>query len=332
MSALATSIDHTLEWPVVTSFTRIGCAVRRRVARWQPLEAYDLSGRVALVTGATSGIGFAAAAALLQMGAHVIVLGRDATRTESAQRQLAGRTGSERISTVLASMDDANEVRRAADEVMTQHARLDILVHNAGALAAGYRRSPIGVEVTSAAQLAGPFLLTGLLLERLAAAAPGRVISVSSGGAYLVPLTVSGLEPAPAEFDGSRQYAHAKRAQIALTELWAEHTRGRALVFQSMHPGWVDTPGLAASLPRFRGMLRPLLRSPEEGADTIAWLAADAEAARMNGAFWCDRVPRPTHRLARTRAADTSERRARLWAWCETTSGWRLPPARVAGG
>ena len=216
MSALARSIDHTLEWPVVTSFTRMGCAVRRRVARWQPLEAYDLSGRVALVTGATSGIGFAAAAALLQMGTHVIVLGRDATRTESAQRELAHRTGSERISTVLASIDDANEVRRAADEVMTQQARLDILVHNAGALAAGYRRSPMGVEVTAAAQLAGPFLLTGLLLERLGAAAPGRVISVSSGGAYLVPLTVSGLEPAPGEFDGSRQYAHAKRAQVAL--------------------------------------------------------------------------------------------------------------------
>lgn len=331
MSAQATIIDRALEWPVATSFTRIGCAVRRRIARWRPLDAYDLSGRVALVTGATSGIGFAAAEALLRMRAQVIVLGRDATRTARAQRELVGRTGSDRVSTVLASMDDADEVRRAAAAVISQHPRLDILVHNAGALAAAYRRSPMGVEETSAAQLAGPFLLTGLLLDHLAAAAPGRVITVSSGGAYLVPLTVAGLDPAPAEFDGGRQYARAKRAQIALTELWAERTRERNVVFHAMHPGWVDTPGLAASLPRFRSVLSPLLRSPEEGADTIAWLAGDAEAARTNGAFWFDRGPRPTHRLARTRAADTAERRARLWAWCESTSGWRMPPVRAAG-
>ena len=325
MSALTTIVDQAIEWPVVTSFTRIGCAVRRRVAGWQPLEAYDLTGRVALVTGATSGIGFAAAEALARMGAHVIVLGRDQARTDAARDALMQVAGGPHISTVVASMDDPDDVRRAAAEVMAQHSRLDILVHNAGALAGGYRRSPMGIEQTSAAQVAGPFLLTGLLLERLELGAPGRVITVSSGGAYLAPLTISGLDPAPAAFDGSQQYARAKRAQITLTELWAERARGRSVVFHSMHPGWVDTPGLAASLPRFRQLLRPLLRSPEEGADTIAWLAADREAAQTSGAFWFDRVRRPAHRIARTRAADTEQRRERLWAWCEATSGWRLP-------
>lgn len=242
-SALATNLDRALEWPVVTSFTRIGCAVRRRVARWRPLEAYDLSGEVALVTGATAGIGFATAEALLRMGAHVIVLVRDAGRTEAATDELMRRTGSSRVSSVLAAMDDADEVRRAAAEVSAQHARLDILVHNAGALAAEYRRSTMGVEVTSAAQLAGPFLLAGLLLERLVAAAPGRVITVSSGGAYLVQLTVAGLDPASADFDGSRQYARAKRAQISLTELWAERTRGaRSSFTRCTRGGWIP-PG-----------------------------------------------------------------------------------------
>jgi len=325
MGALTTVVDRAMEWPVVTSFTRIGCAVRRRVAGWRPVESYNLTGRVALVTGATSGIGFAAAEALANMGAHVIVLGRDQTRTDAARRDLVRLTGARHISTVLASMDDAADVRRAAAEVMAEHPRLDILVQNAGALAAAYRRSPMHVEQTSAAQVAGPFLLTGLLLERLELGAPGRVITVSSGGAYLAPLTVSGLDPAPTAFDGSLQYARAKRAQITLTELWAERTNERAGVFHSMHPGWVDTPGLAASLPRFRQLLRPLLRSPEEGADTIAWLAAAPEAEQTSGAFWFDRVPRPAHRTARTQLADTAERRDRLWAWCESTTGWHLP-------
>jgi len=325
MGALSTIVDRAIEWPVVTSFTRIGCAVRRRVAYWRPLESYDLSGRVALVTGATSGIGFAAAEALANMGAHVIVLGRDQRRTDAARRELVRLTGAQHISTVLASLDDAADVRRAAAEVMAQHARLDIVVQNAGVLAADYRRSPMGVEQTSAAQVAGPFLLTGLLLERLELGAPGRVVTVSSGGAYLASLTVSGLDPAPDAFDGSLQYARAKRAQITLTELWAERTRGRSVVFHAMHPGWVDTPGLAAALPRFRQLLRPLLRSPEEGADTIAWLAADPEAAQTSGAFWFDRARRPAHRIARTRTADTAERRERLWAWCESASGWHLP-------
>ncbi|MDA0301387.1 MAG: SDR family NAD(P)-dependent oxidoreductase [Chloroflexi bacterium] len=327
MLTLPSVIDQLIEWPIVPSFTRIGCAVRRRVARWRPLETYDLHGRVALVTGATSGIGLATAEALAMMEAHVILLGRDAARTEAAHRELVARTGSQRFSTVIASMDDAAAVRRAAAEVIAAHPRLDILVHNAGALVGEYRRSPMGVEETSAAQVAGPFLLTGLLLDRLAAGAPGRVITVASGGAYLVPLTVSGLDPAPEAFDGGAQYARAKRAQITLAELWAARTPGRGVVFHSMHPGWVDTPGLAESLPRFRALLRPLLRTADEGADTIAWLAADDAGARGHGAFWFDRMPRASHRLARTRAADTSQRRERLWAWCEETSGWSFASA-----
>lgn len=330
--SVATFVDRTIEWPIVTSFTRIGFAVRRRTARWRPLSSYDLTGRVAVVTGATSGIGLATAEALAHMGAHVVILGRDKGRTEVAHLELVRRTASDRITTVLASMDDAEQVHRAADQIRTQHADLDILVHNAGAMAARYRRSPMGVEETAAAQVAGQFLLTGLLLDRLKEGHPGRVITVSSGGAYLTPLTVSGLDPDATGFDGGRQYTRAKRAQLSLNELWAECTDGRSVVFHAMHPGWVNTRGLAESLPRFRAALRPLLRPAEQGADTIAWLAADDAAMTNSGAFWFDRETRPTHRINRTRRRDTAERRARLWAWCESTSGWRLPHAHETDG
>lgn len=328
---LVSIADRALEWLVVPSFTRTGYALRRRMYHWRSLPSYDLSERVALVTGATSGIGFAAAEALAQMGAHVIVLGRDPQRTEAAVLDLRSRTGSERFSMIVASMDDRAAVRAAAAEVSARHARLDILVHNAGALAVDYRRSPMGIEQTAAAQVVGPFLLTGLLLDRLGEGTPGRVITVASGGAYLAPLTVSGLDPAPPAFDGAQQYARAKRAQITLTELWAERAQRRSIVFHAMHPGWVDTPGLAASLPRFRGVVGRLLRTPEQGADTIGWLAADDYTAGLNGAFWFDRAPRSRHRIARTRVADTPERRARLWGWCEQMSGWSLSAHAARG-
>lgn len=333
MPTFAQAIDAMLEWAVVTSFTRIGYVVRRRAAHWRDLSSYDLAGHAAVVTGATSGIGYAAALQLVRMGAHVVLVGRDVARTEAAAARLRAAVPVARggTSAVIASMDDAAAIRRAAAEILTAHRRLDILVHNAGALAHRYEQSPMGVEVTVATQVAGPFLLTGLLLDRLAASS-GRVIFVSSGGAYLVPLSVSALEPEAAGFDGTRHYALAKRAQITLAALWTERLGGRGPAFHAMHPGWVDTPGLADQLPWFRRLLRPLLRTPAEGADTIAWLAADAAGATSQAAMWFDRVPRPVHRLARTRRADTAERRGRLWRWCVSVTGWSVDASAVGGG
>ena len=93
-------------------------------------------------------------------------------------------------------------------------------------------------------------------------------------------------------------------------------------VFHAMHPGWVDTPGLETALPTFRKVVGPLLRTPAQGADTLVWLAADdGEPLRSSGRFWLDRRPRPVHRLARTRRADTPDERQRLWDWCVDRSG-----------
>jgi NAD(P)-dependent dehydrogenase (short-subunit alcohol dehydrogenase family) len=222
---------------------------------------------------------------------------------------------------VVADMGDLDAVRRAAAEITARHERVDVLAHNAGALFAERQSAPCGVEATVAVQVVGPFLLTSLLLPALRRAEPGRVLTVSSGGMYATRLTVDHLEMGD-DYRGVEQYARAKRAQVTLNEMWAQRIAPSEVVFHAMHPGWADTPGVEAALPVFRRVMGPLLRTVDQGADTLVWLAADdGEPAHTTGRFWLDRRPRPVHRLPSTRRSDTPERRARLWEWCVARTG-----------
>ena len=310
-------VDALLEAPVVTSFTRLGHDIRSRVEHWRPVSSYDMTGRVILLTGATSGLGLSAAETLARCGASVILLGRDAAKTEKVRADISARTGNTRLSTVVADMGDLDAVRGAAAQVLAEHDRLDVLIHNAGALTDDRRVSAQGIEMTVASQVVGPFLLTALLFDLLAASAPARVLTMSSGGLYATGLTVDDLEMDDASYKGAEQYARAKRAQVTLNEMWAQRFADSGVSFHTVHPGWADTPGVAESLPTFRRVVGPLLRTPAQGADTLVWLATDdGEPLATNGLFWLDRRPRSLHRLPTTRRTDTPERRARLWQWC----------------
>jgi NAD(P)-dependent dehydrogenase (short-subunit alcohol dehydrogenase family) len=185
------------------------------------------------------------------------------------------------------------------------------LINNAGALFPERRETEAGIELTLATNLLSHFLLTNLLIPRLTASAPARIINVSSGGMYTQRIRVDDLQNAAEGYQGSIAYARTKRGQVILTELWAERLADRGIVVHAMHPGWADTPGVADSLPLFRTLTRPFLRTPEQGADTMVWLAASPEAAASSGRFWLDRRPRPTHRLRRTVETDTD--RHDLW-------------------
>jgi dehydrogenase/reductase SDR family protein 12 len=324
---IADAVDTLLELPIAPSFTRIGYEVRSLLERWKPLGSYDLRGRVMLLTGATSGLGLAAAEALAHAGATLILLGRDAAKTEQVRADLARRTANDRLSTLIADMGDLDAVRRAAGEVLASHDALHVLAHNAGALHATRRTAPGGTEETVASQVLGPFLLTGLLMARLRASAPARVLTMSSGGMYATGLTVERLEMGD-DYSGTEQYARAKRAQVTLNEMWAERFAASGVVFHALHPGWALTPGVETSLPTFRRIVGPLLRTPEQGADTLVWLAADdGEPLATNGRFWLDRRIRAIHKLPTTRRTDTAERRAALWSWCMERTG--LDPAAL---
>ena len=314
-------VDALIEAPVITSFTRIGYAVRARLDAWQPLGEYDLSGRVIVLTGATSGLGKAAAMQLAECGATLVLVGRDADRNDKAVAAIIESSGNPNVTQVAADMGDYEQVKELANRVLAEHDRLDVLIHNAGALTPDRRTAPDGTEATVASQVIGPFLLTRLLLERLATTPQSRVLTMSSGGMYSSALTVSGLQMSEAEYRGTEQYARAKRAQVVLNEMWAERFGSLGIHFHAMHPGWASTPGVDASLPTFSKIMGPLLRSPEQGADTLVWLAADELPLRSNGGFWLDRRPRSTHKIPRTKSAETPERRQRLWDWVSKTCG-----------
>jgi dehydrogenase/reductase SDR family protein 12 len=304
---LAGGVDAVLEASVVGSFTKIGHQLRSRLFDWSAPARLD--GKTVMITGATSGIGLAAATRIAGLGASVCVVGRDPAKVEATVDRL-GVTGE------VADLADLGQVRALAARFLAGHERLDVLVHNAGALLHEDRRTVDGLETTVQTHVVAPYVLTRLLQPALVAADPGRVVWVTSGGMYTQRLSLPELVRPPLPFDGSTAYARAKRAQMALVERWAKR-EDRSVVMHAMHPGWVDTPGVASSLPRFHRVMGPLLRSPDEGADTIVWLAGAREAATSSGTLWLDRRPRATHRWPRTRGADEAAEADRLAAWCD---------------
>ena len=322
MSGVSTkALDAVLEAPVVPSFTLIGYEARSRLFGWKPLDSYDLTDRTIVLTGGSSGLGFAAAEQFAELGATLVIVARDPEKTETAVEQLKADHGNDRIGFELADLSDLDQVRAASERIKDAHPTIDVLIHNAGALLPDRREAPDGTELTTQVMVAAPFLMTTLLLDELRAGAPGRVITMSSGGMYTSGLTVSKLQMSEKSYNGAQQYARAKRAQVVLNEMWAAKIPTSEIVFHAMHPGWADTPGVDAGIPGFGKVMGPLLRSPEQGADTMVWLAADDSLEETTGAFWHDRAVRSTHKLKATARTDTPARREALWSWCEQHTG-----------
>jgi len=306
--------DAALEVSVVGSFSRVGFAARRVLFNWDAEPTADMTGEVVVITGATGGIGFAAAHAFAARNAEVWLVGRDPARTEMARRRILVVVPDARMTTATADLARLDDVRELADRVRSDTRRLDVLVHNAGALTHELVCTEDGLELTAQVHVVAPFLLTAALLPLLTATPSARVITVSSGGMYTHALNLDTLAEPSTPFDGVDAYANAKRAQVVLNERWAQQFRADDVIFHAMHPGWADTPGVQTALPRFRAFMRPLLRSPEQGADTIVWLASDPAPLGVNGAFWLDRVRRLTNPLPWTRT--TPQAASELWDWC----------------
>ena len=295
-------VDSAMDFAVVPGYSALGYRVRSR--SWDEVPADRLAGRAFLVTGASSGIGEAICRRLYRAGARVHMLARSAERGAAAQARVVAGGGGGEAELWLCDVSDLDEVRRFAAIFSARVPALDGLVHNAGVLTEERVRSAQGHELTFATSVLGPYLMTSLLRPVLAAAGEPSVVFLSSGGMYTARADLDDLELDRRAFDGSRFYAHAKRLQVILAAELARRERDSGVSYSSLHPGWVDTPGLETSLPGFRRVMRPLLRDADQGADTAVWLLASEEARTRPGAFWHDRRPRPVHRGPWTRGPD----------------------------
>ena len=314
-----TFLSNALDAAVVPGFSKIGYAIRKRLGNWQPISGFDLRGKTVVITGPTSGLGKEVARQLAPTGANLVLVARNEEKCARVIDEITPLcTGSKPVF-VRAEMGDLESVRSACSMMQQQFSHIDVLIHNAGALLNTRQVSPQGIEQTVASHVIGPFLMTTLLLPLMHG---GRVVTVSSGGMYTsaLPAFNNGetLEMPIAKYNGSKQYAIAKRAQVTLNEMWANseaHTE-----FVAMHPGWADTPGVQESIPGFRRVTAPILRSSSEGADTIAWLAAVNPLPGTSGTFWSDREVRPTHKTPQSRKLDTEINRQSLWQHVEQMS------------
>ena len=291
--------------PGALGFTRAGYQLAKNR---RPVASALYRDRTMVLTGGTSGIGRATAYALYRLGARLVVVGRNPNKLENLREELQKTPGGS-VEIEQADLSVLAEVRELALRLKAHHPRIDVFINNAGALFNQREETGEGLEMTLATDLLSPYLLTRLLLPNLGAAKKGgRVIQVASGGMYTQGIRVDDLQYLSEPYDGPAAYARAKRALVILTEIWHQQLAALGISFHAMHPGWVDTPGLARALPAFHQQLSRWLRTPAEGADTIVWLAASPDAAQASGHFWLDRKIRATHVFPGTResAADRS--------------------------
>ncbi len=315
-------LDTVLDRSVVLGYTWIGPALRQH---WWPENPApgSMSGKHVLVTGATSGLGKATAAGLARLGADVYVLGHNREHIERAMVELESDVPRGRFHAEQCDLSNLADVRRFCEDFAARVPELSTLIHNAGTMSHERRETDEGHEFTLATMVLGPHLMTSLLRGPMAAAPDGAsVLFMSSGGMYTAALRDDDPEYREDAYSGPKAYARVKRMQVVLAQMWAQRLAPDGITVESMHPGWVDTRGVARYLPKFRAITLPFMRNVEEGADTMIWLAVArprAGAQSASGQFWHDRRARPTS-YGRDRDQDLEKRR-RLWDYVAAATG-----------
>ena len=279
----------------------------------------QLSGKEIVVTGATDGIGKVAAAALAKAGASVTIVGRDAAKGETVARELKALAGHDRVAFVQGDLSAQKGVRKAATALNARVKRIDVLLNNAGAFFQRRELSEDGIERTFALNHLGYFLMTDLLMERLKASAPARIVNVASAAHVGSTLDPRDLQNAK-NYSGWRAYQQSKLANVYFTYELARRIDGTGVTANCLHPGFVAT--------RFgnnnRGLIRTVFgvakslfaKTETDGAKTSIYLAGSPEVEGVSGKYFDD------CKAVRSSPVSYDENMAReLWRLSETLAG-----------
>jgi NAD(P)-dependent dehydrogenase (short-subunit alcohol dehydrogenase family) len=242
--------------------------------------------RVGVVTGASAGIGLYTALGLARTGMRVVMVGRDRARTDAARRFVMERVREAQLEIALADFASLAQVRRLAGEILGAHDRLDLLVNNAGLFSPKFRLSADGYELTFAVNHLAPFLLTNLLLDRLKASAPARIVTVASRahrGNQIDLRTIAGSQ----DWTMLKAYGRSKLCNILFTRELAARLRGSGVAASCLHPGVVATGiGQRGGVVELGWrLMKPFMISVEKGAETSLFLATVADPARFDGGY-----------------------------------------------
>jgi NAD(P)-dependent dehydrogenase (short-subunit alcohol dehydrogenase family) len=243
--------------------------------------------RVAIVTGATGGIGLYTARGLARHGMRVVLVGRNPARAERARRFVAERSGADRVETALADFASLAAVRGLTETLLARHQRIDVLVNNAGLISPRFQLSADGYELSTAVNHLAPFLLTNLLLERLRQSAPARIVTVASQAHHGARLDIAQWTRPP-DWTPLSAYGRSKLCNVLFTRTLARRLDAKEVTAACLHPGVVATAigNRAGGLAGFGWRLaKPFLTGPEKGAATSLFLATVADPMPFHGAY-----------------------------------------------
>jgi NAD(P)-dependent dehydrogenase (short-subunit alcohol dehydrogenase family) len=278
-----------------------------------------MKGRVALVTGATDGIGLVTARELARDGAIVVGVGRREEKCRRVEREIRDAAGNAEVHFITADLSAMDEVRRTAEAVRSGWDRLDVLVNNVGVYWESFKETADGIEATWATNHLCPFLLTNLLADRLAQSAPARVVTVSSQLHEGQKIDFDDLEMR-GDYDGLKQYGRSKLANLMFAFALARRMADKGVTSNGLHPGFVNTTFGHENegwIARGLKMTQKIMAiSPEKGARTSLYLARSGEVADRTGDYFVKCKPKKPNPLARSEAAQE-----RLWDACAKMTG-----------